>query len=96
MSNEAWLKMPSCVGVSGLVIVLCVAFVSVLVRVPSQAEEPKAKGKEAPGEGQRAREFVAAFDRGDARAVAGFWTPEGDYVDQVGRHFKGQAAIEKL
>lgn len=49
-----------------------------------------------PGKGQRAQEFIAAFNKGDAKAVAGFWTPDGDYVDQVGRQFKGRAAIEKL
>jgi hypothetical protein len=40
-----------------------------------------------PGQGQRAKEFIAAFNKGDARAVASFWTPEGDYVDQVGRTY---------
>jgi uncharacterized protein (TIGR02246 family) len=54
------------------------------------------KGDEAPGKGQRAQEFIAAFNKGDAKAVAAFWTPDADYVDQVGRQYKGRAALEKL
>jgi uncharacterized protein (TIGR02246 family) len=53
-------------------------------------------GKAALGKGERAKEFIAAFERGDHKAVAAFWTPEGTYVDQVGREYKGHAAIEKL
>jgi uncharacterized protein (TIGR02246 family) len=46
--------------------------------------------------GQRAADFIAAFNKGDAKAVAGFWTPDGDYTDQAGQTFKGRAALEKL
>ena len=61
-------------------------------------DEPKAKAgaEPAPGHGKRAQAFIAAFNKGDAKAVAGFWTPEGDYVDQSGRQYKGRPAIEKL
>jgi uncharacterized protein (TIGR02246 family) len=45
---------------------------------------------------KRAEDFVAAFNKGDAKAVAGFWTPEGDFIDQEGHQFKGRKAIEKL
>jgi uncharacterized protein (TIGR02246 family) len=44
---------------------------------------------------KNAEAFVAAFNKGDAKAVAAFWTPEGDFVDQTGRHLKGRKAIEK-
>jgi uncharacterized protein (TIGR02246 family) len=60
---------------------------------PAAAEEPAAK---APAGGQRAQAFITAFERGDAKAVAGFWTPDGDYVDAVGKRTAGRAAIEKL
>jgi uncharacterized protein (TIGR02246 family) len=49
-----------------------------------------------PGKGKRADEFIAAFNKGDAKAVAEFWLPDGDYIDQSGREIKGRAAIEKL
>jgi uncharacterized protein (TIGR02246 family) len=52
-----------------------------------------AKGEEALK--KRAAEFVAAFEKGDAKALAGFWTPDGDYVDQAGHALSGRKAIEK-
>jgi uncharacterized protein (TIGR02246 family) len=39
--------------------------------------------------------FVEAFHKGDAKAVAAFWVPDGDYIDQTGLELKGRAAIEK-
>jgi uncharacterized protein (TIGR02246 family) len=39
--------------------------------------------------------FVAAFHKGDAKALAAFWTTDGDYVDESGRVLKGREAIEK-
>src|SRR5690348_5905059 len=42
-----------------------------------------------------ARAFIEAFDKGDANALATFWTPDGDYTDETGRHLKGREAIEK-
>jgi len=44
---------------------------------------------------ERAEAFVAAFHKGDAKALAGFWTPDGTYRDQTGREVKGRAAIAK-
>jgi uncharacterized protein (TIGR02246 family) len=53
-------------------------------------------GKEvAPGTGKRAQDFIAAFDKGDARALASFWSADGSLVDLTGKEFKGRAAIEK-
>jgi uncharacterized protein (TIGR02246 family) len=63
---------------------------------PVQAAEPNTKDKETLGKGKRAQEFIAAFEKGDAKAVAGFWTENGDYVDETGRDFKGRAAIQKM
>ncbi len=58
--------------------------------------EDKAKNLEGTGKGKRAQAFIAAFEKGDAKAVAAFWTKDGDYVDQIGRQIKGREAIEKL
>jgi uncharacterized protein (TIGR02246 family) len=41
-----------------------------------------------------AKAFVDAFHKGDAKAVAAFWTLDGDYVDEHGRVLKGRKAIE--
>ncbi len=48
------------------------------------------------GKGQRAQDFIAAFNKGDAKTVAAFWTEEATYVDQAGNEYKGRPAIEKL
>jgi len=39
--------------------------------------------------------FVAAFNNHDAKAIAGLWTEEGEYLDDSGRAFIGRAEIEK-
>ena len=39
--------------------------------------------------------FVAAFQKGDARELAAFWTPDGDYTTVAGRRLKGREEIEK-
>ena len=41
-----------------------------------------------------AEAFVEAFRKGDAKALAAFWMPDGDYVDENGRVLKGRKAIE--
>jgi uncharacterized protein (TIGR02246 family) len=58
---------------------------------PGATERPEGKGLQ----GRRAA-FIAAFNQGDARAVAAFWAPDATYVDQDGREFKGRDAIEQL
>src|SRR5579862_4486748 len=74
------------------VAVLTVGLIATVGKLPAQPN----KGEAALGKGKRAQEFVAAFNRGDAKAVAGFWAPDADYIDQVGGHVKGRAALEKL
>src|SRR5436190_178499 len=44
---------------------------------------------------KRAQAFTEAFGKGDAAAVAGFWTPDGDYTDLFGKQHKGREAIQK-
>ena len=39
--------------------------------------------------------FVRAFDRGDAKAVAALWLPEGTAADSDGTIFKGREAIQQ-
>lgn len=40
-------------------------------------------------------EFVAAFNKGDAKGIAALWTPDCEYVDETGRIFRGREVIEK-
>jgi uncharacterized protein (TIGR02246 family) len=44
---------------------------------------------------KNAEAFVEAFQKGDAKALAALWTPDGDYVDQNGKTIKGRQAIEE-
>ncbi|QDT98524.1 hypothetical protein V144x_40300 [Gimesia aquarii] len=39
--------------------------------------------------------FKNAFDQGNAKAVASFWSPEGEYIDANGLRLVGRPAIEK-
>ncbi len=42
-----------------------------------------------------AEAFVAAFNAGDAKAVAALWAVDAEYTDESGRTLQGRAAIEK-
>lgn len=72
------------------------ATIGVILAATAQGDEPKPIDKEKEGAAliRRAEEFVAAFNKGDAKALAAFWTPDGDYLDQAGRALKGRKAIE--
>jgi uncharacterized protein (TIGR02246 family) len=59
----------------------------------AEKDTPNAKEADALFEGAKA--FVAAFDKGDAKAIAAFWIVDGDYIDQSGKRLKGRAEIEK-
>src|SRR5262245_22729151 len=80
----------------GLAAILVAGGLIATGKVPAQPEGAKAKGEEAPGKSKRAQAFIEAFNKGDAKASAAFWTPDATYVDQVGQEYKGRAAIEKL
>src|ERR1019366_211036 len=62
---------------------------------PAPAADSDGNAAEAAAMKKNAEAFVAAFDKGDAKAVAAFWTADGDYVDETGRHMKGREEIEK-
>ena len=43
-----------------------------------------------------AEKFKQAFDAGNAEKVAGFWAPEGEYIDGSGKRLAGRAEIQKM
>jgi uncharacterized protein (TIGR02246 family) len=63
---------------------------------PLRAEDVKDKAAEEAALLKSAEAFVEAFHKGDAKALAAFWTADGDYTDQTGKQIKGRDAIEKL
>ncbi len=69
--------------------------VFILTAGPGLAQQPKGDPKDKGALAKRAEAFVEAFHKGDAKALAAFWTPDGDYTDQTGRNLKGRDAIEK-
>src|SRR6266516_2342504 len=60
---------------------------------PAQQAKDDAKDKEAIA--KKAQAFIDYFHEGNAKAVAAFWTADGDYTDASGKHLKGRPAIEK-
>ena len=65
------------------------------------ATAPQAAEKNCPTASRRRRRvraseeaFLRAFNRGDAKAVAALWTPNGSLADERGEIFKGRKAIE--
>jgi uncharacterized protein (TIGR02246 family) len=40
--------------------------------------------------------FAAVFNQEDAKAVAAFWTEDGEYIDESGQAYVGREAIETL
>lgn len=44
----------------------------------------------------RAQAYIAAYNKGDAKALANFYAENVDYIDQDGAEVKGREAIQKL
>jgi uncharacterized protein (TIGR02246 family) len=65
---------------------------AVLLAWPAAAED-KAADLAAIRQGSQA--FMAAFNKGDSKAVAALWTDDGDFTDDAGRIFAGREDIEK-
>jgi len=61
---------------------------------PALAAEGNAEEEAALRKNDEA--YVEVFEKGDAKALAALWTPDGDYTDQRGRNIKGREALEKL
>jgi uncharacterized protein (TIGR02246 family) len=80
----------------GLALTFVVAAGHFVVEGITRGQECDPQPKVVPGKGKRAMEFIKAFNSGDAKAVAAFWTKDADYTDQIGRQYKGRPAIEKM
>jgi len=58
----------------------------------AQAQSPQAADEKAIR--ASAEEFVAAFNKGDAKGIGALWTKDCEYVDETGRVFRGRDTIE--
>jgi len=52
-------------------------------------------GSQASAVRQAGKDYIEALNRGDAKALATLWTPDGVYVDATGRTFKAREMIEQ-
>jgi uncharacterized protein (TIGR02246 family) len=70
-----------------------------VVSAPATPAAVTAQKEDRPADRDAVRKaiggFVAAFNKGDAKLVAGQWTAEGEYVGDDGATFRGRAALEK-
>jgi uncharacterized protein (TIGR02246 family) len=75
----------------------CDAHAQTAAAPPPTASAAGATGTAAAEQAIRAsaEQFVAAFNRGDAKALAALWTADGDFVDEAGELTTGRAAIEE-
>ncbi|HEV2946455.1 MAG TPA: SgcJ/EcaC family oxidoreductase, partial [Gemmataceae bacterium] len=62
--------------------------------LPGPAQDRQGSPEGSAEIAKNAEAFIEAFHKGDAKALAAFWTPDGEYTDQSGRVLKGRQAIE--
>jgi uncharacterized protein (TIGR02246 family) len=83
----------------GIVLSFCAAIGSVAQDAPSESPSNKpakpspANPAELAAIRAASQSFVAAFNKGDAKAVSAHWTEGGEFIDEVGRIFTGREAI---
>lgn len=62
---------------------------------PSESSAEREKAADEAAIRAESQAFVAAFNKGDAKAVAALWTADGEYVDATGKVFAGCKVIEE-
>ena len=74
------------------ILVIVAILVALLAPAPSESQQ-----KLTPDEAairQAIQSYVEAYNRGDAAAVAAYWSDNGEYVSPTGESFKGRKKIE--
>src|ERR1700741_3275750 len=85
---------------------LVTTLLSFLVILASAASDPQAPAQQS-GDAEKnqspdqttdsdARKYEEAYNKGDAKALAGFYSEDVDYVDQDGAEGHGRDAMQKL
>jgi uncharacterized protein (TIGR02246 family) len=78
-----------------LLFLLLLALAAGVAAGPGVGQQSRGDATDKEAIAQSAEAFIEAFSKGDAKALAAFWTLDGDYTNQSGRHLKGREAIEK-
>jgi uncharacterized protein (TIGR02246 family) len=68
---------------------------------PAPASQPAQEGTnqspvQNPASGDDAQQYEQAYNKGDAKTLAGFFSEDVDYTDPDGKDVKGRDAMEKL
>jgi uncharacterized protein (TIGR02246 family) len=71
------------------------SFVSAQTGSPAKPADEDAHAADRSAIQEQMKSFVAAFERGDAKALAAHWTAGGEYVGGDGTNLSGRVAIEK-
>ncbi|MGA2256988.1 MAG: SgcJ/EcaC family oxidoreductase [Thermoguttaceae bacterium] len=74
-----------------------IAMVAIVMSVSPLYAVEKGKSEKSDQDAIRAAidSYVAAYNRGDAKAVAAFWSDSGEWISPSGQRFQGKQAIEK-
>ncbi len=72
-----------------------VIVMGLLAATPSRAEQASGNAADEKALREFHQEFVAAYNKGDAEAVAAFYAPDADFVGIRGDTFHGRAEIKK-
>jgi uncharacterized protein (TIGR02246 family) len=75
-------------------LILCAGTLLLLVANPADSQ-PTTRSADEEALQKRAESFVATFNKGDAKALASFFTHDADIVDPEGRQIQGRKAIEE-
>jgi uncharacterized protein (TIGR02246 family) len=73
---------------------LLVAFCALACR-PALAKEPDPRAEDEAAIRAAVQSYVAAYNRGDAKGVAEFWSDTGEWISPSGQKAQGRAEIEK-
>jgi uncharacterized protein (TIGR02246 family) len=78
-----------------------VVFAFVTAATPATSEEPRATAAVTRSNDERAirtasQTYKSALERGDGKALAALWMPDGDIIDDAGRVMKGSDTIAML
>jgi uncharacterized protein (TIGR02246 family) len=77
---------------------LCIAAtvgIALLITSPAWAADTRDNPAEEKVLQERGAALIQAFNKGDAKALSEFWSPDGDYIDEQGHRYQGRKAIEE-
>jgi uncharacterized protein (TIGR02246 family) len=74
---------------------LAAVVVIILSSAPGSAADEKADPAEEKAIRERNEAFVAAFNRGDIKAMAATYAPDADFLSAEGKRVMGRADLEK-